>query len=491
MARRLLLGLLGVLCVLPAAAACGGGSPAAGGAAGVIPAGVPVYVSIDTDFEGDQIEQARELLARFPGSSGLLGMLEAELSEGAGVDFEQDVRPALGDRLDIAVLELPSDDSATPVVALLEPDDQDAFDALLEKASAEDRPVVAEIDGWTALAEDQATLDRFEQDREAGSLEESDEFKDAMDGLAEEALVRLYVGPSAFREALAEAQPSLTQLQQLFPVNGLGVALPVEDRGIRLEAAARTEFSSENFEPELPSAIPGGAIAYIGFGNVAEPIRDALDRAGEENPEVDQQIAQLELALGLSLQDDVLPLLERETAIAIYPGEAGAELPAFLVAMRVEDEAQAVATVDQILERAGQFFSEVPAPTRLEVEGVELRQVALSDGTTILYGGVDGTLFATTDSALAAELIGDGSRLADDEGFVDAGEQAELPDEIESLVYVNLNEGATYVFDLAEQAGESIPPQVAENVEPLAWLLFYSTREDDRSVASGFLALDE
>jgi hypothetical protein len=491
MKRRLVLGLLVVLCAL-AAAACGGGGSAAGqGAAEVVPAGVPVYASINTDFDGEQIEQARQLLARFPGSSGLLGMLEAQLEEDGDVDFQQDVRPALGDRLDLVVLELPEAGGPTPVVALLQPGDEAAFDALVEKTPAEDRPVIAEVDGWTAIAEDQAILDRFEQAREAGSLEDSEEFKDAMEGLEEDALARIYVGPSALREALQESDQSLPQLEQIFPLNGFGIALTAEDRGVRLEAAGKTELGFESFEPELPASIPGGAIAYVGFGNVADAIREVLNRVGEQNPELDRQIAQLELALGLSLDEDVLPLVEQETAIALYPGEAGSELPAFLLAVRVDDERQAVQIVDRILERAGQFSDEVPQPTTTQIDGVEAREVALPDGTTILYGGVDGLLFATTDSGLASELVGDGPRLADDATFADAGEQAELPDEVESLFYVNLNEGAEYAFGLAEQAGESVPPQVAENVEPLAWLLFHSTRDDDRSVASGFLALDE
>jgi hypothetical protein len=490
MKRRLVLGLLSLLCVLPVPA-CGGGSAAGTGAAGVIPAGVPVYVSLDTDFDGEQIQKARELLDRFPGSGAVLAMIESSLEEDGDVDFQRDVRPALGDRLDIVVLEIPNDGGSTPVVALLEPNDQEAFDALVQKTPEADRPAVAELDGWTVVADDQASIDRFEQEREAGTLEDSDDFKSAMEGLAEDALARLYVSQSALSDAVAQGDPSLSQLQQVLPKSGFGVAVTAEDRGLRLEAAAKTEQGTENFEPELPSTLPGGAIAYVGLGNVADSIRETLNRLGEQNPELDQQIAQVELALGLSLDQDVLPLVEQETAIALYPGAAGSQLPGFMLAMRVDDEQKAVATVDRVLERAAQFSTEVPQPTRTQIGGVEAREVTLQDGTTILYGGVDGVLFATNDSGLAAELTGDGPRLAEDAEFKDAGEQADLPDEVQSIAYVNLNEGTSYAFDLAEQAGQDLPPQASDNVEPLAWLLIYSTSEDDRSVASGFLALDE
>ncbi|HEX2504929.1 MAG TPA: DUF3352 domain-containing protein [Gaiellaceae bacterium] len=491
MTRRLVLGLLVSLCALPVAA-CGGGGPGAdAGAADIAPADASVYLSVDTDVEGEQIQQARELLARFPGSSGLLRMIESEIEEGGDVDFQQDVVPALGERLDVVVLEVPADGSEAPVVVLLQPDDEAALDRLIAKTSEEDRPVKAEIEGWTALASDQAALDRFEEGREAGSLEDSDEFENAMDGLDDEALVRAYVSPEAFRQVVAQGQTGVEELQRLYSPNGIGVTLAAAESGFGIEGAGTTDFQTENFEPSLPSAVPSGAIAYVGVGNLADAIREVLNRAGEENAEVDQQIAQLELALGLSLDEDVLPLFERESAVAVYPGAGGSELPAVLVATRVEDEQRAVAVVDQILERANQYDAQIPRPTRTEIAGVELRQVALSGGTTVVYGGSEGILFAVTDSELAANFLGDAARLSEDEVFQAASDRAELPEELESMFYVNLNAGADYAVALAEQAGQEVSPQVRENVEPLDWFLMHSTREDDRSVASGFLALDE
>jgi Protein of unknown function (DUF3352) len=490
MKRRLVLGLLAALCALPIAA-CGGGSAAGVGAAEVVPAGVPVYVSLNTDFEGEQIGQARALLERFPGWDGALRMLEAALEEDGEVDFQQDVRPALGPVLDVVVLEVPQDGSEPPVVFLLQPADEAKFDALLAKSPEGEKPVTAEVEGWTAVAQDQETLNQFEELRGGDSLEGSEAFENAMDGLAEDTLVRAYIDVPALTEvASMQSRQELRQFEQLFEVSAVGAAATAEENGFRLDAATRIEREGENFEPQLPGELPTGAIAYVGFGDLATTIRDALNRAGEQNPELDQQIAQLELALGLSLDEDVLPLLEQETAFAVYPAASGSELPSFLLALRVDDEAAAVAIVDRALERTREFSPEVPQPTTTEVGGVEVREVALPDGVTVLYGGLDGTFFATTEAALISELAGDGAKLSGDETYQRAGDNADLPDEVQSIFYVNLNAGADSAFELSEASGNAVPGVVRENVEPLDTLLLYGTQDGDRVQVSGFLALD-
>ena len=155
----------------------------------------------------------------------------------------------------------------------------------------------------------------------------------------------------------------MPQLQQLFQFNGFGLALSAEERGIGLEAAAQNEYElGELWSPSFrPPSRRRDRLLRLRQRRRADPRRAQPCR--RQNPELDQQIAQLELALGLSLDEDVLPLVEREAAVALYPGEAGSKLPAFLLVLRVDDDQQAVATVDQILERAGQFSSDVPAPT--------------------------------------------------------------------------------------------------------------------------------
>ena len=60
--------------------------------------------------------------------------------------------------------------------------------------------------------------------------------------------------------------------------------------------------------------------------------------------------------LGLSLEEDVLPLLAQEVAVALYAPEDSTD-PAVVAAAQVEDATQALETVDRIVERAGLLVS--------------------------------------------------------------------------------------------------------------------------------------
>ena len=117
------------------AAGCGGGSGGASSAGGaeIAPASSPLFISVNTDLGGDQITTFRMLLDKFPGSDGLLRMALAELEQ-KDVDFEQDVKPALGPELDIVLLDpgQGGETSDPEVVALVQPNAPAKRDALRE-----------------------------------------------------------------------------------------------------------------------------------------------------------------------------------------------------------------------------------------------------------------------------------------------------------------------------------------------------------------------
>ena len=473
------------------AAGCGGGSGGASSAGGadIAPASSPLFISVNTDLEGDQITTFRTLLDKFPGSDGLLRMALAELEQ-KDVDFEQDVKPALGPELDIVLLDL-GQGGETPnpeVVALLQPNDPAKLDALLEKDTDGTPTVKEEVDGWTVLAESQASIDRFKEMRSGGTLADSGRFADAMEGLPDDALARAYVNADAIVKSYQEtgAPLSAQAFDQLFPngVPSVGATVSAEEGGLRFQATGKTTQPTDTFEASLPDELPAGALAYVGFNNLAKGVRESLKSAGEANDQFDQQLGQIELVLGLSIDRDVLPLFEQEGAIAVYPAASGSGFPGIQLVVKVDDQEQAVGTIDKVLARAAQFLPGIPTPRSIDIGGVKAKAVEYQ-GTTIIYAGFDGKLVITNAADTIQAMQGSGEKLSDDQTYTSARENADVPGETSGIFYVNLNSAFDVVQSLSEQ-----PPQVQENVEPLDSFLLYSTADDGRVTVSGFLAIE-
>jgi hypothetical protein len=99
--------------------------------------------------------------------------------------WERDVKPALGDELNLALLSF--EDADHNYVFFTKPKDEAKFDKLLE--AGDDPQVHRKIDGWTVFADNKLSLDNFEQARSSGdSLSDKDEFRDAMGSLSEATL---------------------------------------------------------------------------------------------------------------------------------------------------------------------------------------------------------------------------------------------------------------------------------------------------------------
>ena len=130
------------------------------------------FISIDSDLSSDQWQQLDKLLRKFPSYPQLLAEARSSLKEEAGLDYESDIKPALGDEIDVVWLDFAA--GGTNVVALTKPDDPDALKRMIEKGNEKgpDTLVFEEQDGWFVLSDTQEKLDRFQEQaavrREAG-----------------------------------------------------------------------------------------------------------------------------------------------------------------------------------------------------------------------------------------------------------------------------------------------------------------------------------
>lgn len=470
------------------AGGCGGeaGGEGVGAGAEIAPASSDVFVSLANEPDGEQWQTAEQLLGRFPGGRDAIRELLAELEE-KGIDFERDVRPALGPEVDVVVLDVTRAKDGEGTVVLTQPADEAKLESLVEKG---DEVAYEMVDEWAVIAASADVIARFKEARSDESLADTDVWKDATDGLPDDALVRGFVNGSALtRAAAAEADGAGTFLSSA-GVGSVGFAVRAEDEGVSIDAAMRTqgEDASEPYEASLPDELPAGALAYVSWSDAAERLRQTLRQAGDENAEFDRYVAQAELALGLSLERDVLPLLEGEGGLAVYASEsdlaaAGRGRPAVVLALEVEDEQRALDTVDRVVERASAFLGSVERTDDTEIGGVAVRTVSL-DGGELLYAAFDGKLVLTSASGPLEAMLGDGGdALADDAAYAEARDAAGVPDETVGFAYANVD---AIVEGLAVEA----PADVRENLEPLGAVFVHGSRDDEETAVEGFLGID-
>lgn len=493
MRAQSLIPILVCLALAPAAAGCGAqGEAGLPAGAELVPADVAMFVAVDTDFESGQWETAGDLVDNFPDGDRLRGFILDELSS-EGIDLEEDVEPALGPQVNVVWLD-PRDDQS--FVGLTQPDDAEKLQELLDKADEE--MFFRDVEGWTAFAEDEKYLDALVQGRAAGSLSGDSQFADAMARVAEDALVRLYfngaVATPAFEEEAGFDPGTLTDVLPGGEVPWISVSLAAEDRGGRFEGAVGFADDPEgyvgpSYEAKLPEVAPAGALAYLSFNDLEGQFSKLRDVFAEVEPEFERDIARFENEIGVSLEEDVGPLLAGEGALYI---RRGAFIPEVTLLLEVDDEDEAVAVVDDLASGLNDYVP-LGVPRTTDIAGVEARQIDIEPPVSLYYAAFDGRLVVTTQRAGIVDLREEGDRLSGDDGFQDALEDADMPGETVGFAYVNLRETIPYVFGFlgaAGQDGESVPDEVGRNLEPLEHLVVFGTREGNVLEFSGFLAID-
>jgi len=485
-----------VAALLPVLAGCGSGSDV-GAAADVVPADVFVYASVDTDFDGDGWAALEEFAARFPDGENLLQSLADEINSGEeGIDFEADVKPALGDEVAVVVLDAPTEDplaegTSESFVVLLQPDDDAAFQRLLEKS--DEPPVTDEVDGWTVVAETQESLDSFLERLDGPRLDSSEDFERAMEDLDDGALARVFVNGAKLSEAYEAESSEKPPVDALLPGGELpsfGMAFDVESDSARIDGravfAGENPYATESYSADLPEKVPGDVLAYVSFNDLETAFSRFRDVAAETDPEAERQLGMAEGLLGVSLEEDVLPLLSGEGALYL---RAGAPIPEVTLVTEIEDDENALETLDKIVESAGGFEPRLRNPTTVEIDGVEARELPIDPPVSLYYAAFDGLLVVTSSQEGIAALREESDRLSDSEAFDDALDAAGVPGETQGFGYVDLQRAVPLFLGFAE-AGDAATDEARGYLEPLQSLVFYGDQDDETASFTLFLGVE-
>lgn len=457
----------------------------------IAPADAPVFVAIDSDLGSDQWQQADDLLQKFPGRAQLLDSIRKSLKEDSGLDYEQDLEPALGDEIDLVWMDFANDGSN--VVGLTQPKDDEAFRRMIEKGNkndtSPDKLVYDEVEGWFVLADEQAKIDRFKRETAGDKLADDASYKDALAELPEESLVSVYAKGQSITEALQKAfqeyQGSgqspfeLTTGQRL---DFITAALTAEDDGVRLAGAARASEEPKTqarvYSSKLIEDVPGDAVAFLTFRG-----DDSFVRQAQSSPTYRRALKQFRRMYGLQL-DKLLAAFKGEVALYIRPATP---FPQFTLLV---SEASDQSAVDiELLFKAlyGQGEAK-PCPPTSE-DGIAVRCADLGE-LSLRYALVDGTLVLTTGPNPVAELRSSDAKLSESEAYKNAVQAAEMPAETAGFLWIDVFPTLTMIVGLSDATDGPVPPDLLVNLEPLKSVLVWGDADGRTSSFSAFLAID-
>jgi hypothetical protein len=410
-----------------------------------VPATTAVYGTVYLQPSAGQKMNLAALLGHVPGLADAasldnkLHQIAGQLLAQAGLDYEGNLRPWLGDQLSIAVEPDGTDPSQARFTLLVAVKDPAAAAAALERIAA-DRQLAGEPesyqgveltvapDGAWALLDDllvvggdaptvRAALDA-DADR-APSLADDTSFLAAMRRVPPDHLASIYVDLSSLA-GIAGAS------EQLRGYSDASLALVVERNGLRLAgsapfdaaaapASAREAFALASEPSSLADWMPDDTQAELVVFGAAQALLAAEEQLGSNaaTPEVADLLNQVRalaaVGLGINLDDDLLPLFDREAAVAV--GRLADATPSTQLLLRPADAAAAQASLDRMRDALrGHGFS----VGERDADGVTITTVTVPDFGEVSYAVRDGVIIAALDPdqvATALTAAADGSTL--------------------------------------------------------------------------------
>ena len=407
-------------------AGCGGGSEGGGpleNALGYLPADSPFVATLATNPEGKQVKAIEKILGRFPFESLVRGQLNQALEQ-QDLDFEKDLKPALGNEFVVGALDAESfiaDDSEPRVIGAIQAKDKGALEKLLEKGKAREigekdgAKLYETSDGDAAAVDDDVFLvgnNRADLeaaiDRRAGDDRMTeDRLNEALEGLPGDALVRTFLDV----KQLIDTDPDTADARKVEYVSAIrdfGLTASVAEDAVNVDFRLGTE--AEGLEDaDLPFASGEQsppvleADGEVGFGlrdpaqifRFGETAGQAINPAGFGQYEAGK--SQLERRLDLSFEDDVLSQLAGDvSATSAIDGKFGVrsaltDAPAF--ERTLAKIARALPAI------SGGAIGAVSPPKG----GDDLYSVATQDGVRIFFGVVGESFVLANDQATAQE----------------------------------------------------------------------------------------
>lgn len=460
--------------------ACGGSTGNGPGGIGdsgasLISSDAVVYASVDGDLGSSRWQRVETLLKKFPIRDKLLAEVRKGLDEHQ-LDYDNDLKPALGPEIDVAAVPGTSAQDTTYAV-FTKPESIDKAKALVAKLDEGSSPEATRVvDGWLFVANSQTMINRVLKGS-GSSLADDGRFKEAFGQLPEDSLLKLYAnGPQ-----LSKLVGSLSGVAQMAAAGGtesnkldwVAVAAFADDDGLEVQGDAKSTTGGSLVGPayssKLISGVPADAFAFVTYHGSSGS--DPLSRL-RENPSFGERLRKIEQELGMPL-DDVIGLFQHETAFYVRPGPG---LPEFSLVLETPDTEHALATIDRLAARVAKLKA-----ARLGAEqqdGLDVKTLDFGP-VTARWAGFDGRVLLTTSPTGISDYRSSGDKLADSSAYRDALDSAGAPDKTNGLVYLDVADVAQLIENYAGLAGGKLPPDLEQNLKPLRSFVAYASSGGD------------
>jgi hypothetical protein len=434
-----------------------GGDAATDTTAKLMPAGALAYAHLST-ADRTQDARLRSIAGRFGAVRTALPRLAAALSPAAaGLDFEKDIRPWLGDDAAVAVL-----DGGTPML-VASVRDRGAAGRLLDRLGATPAGAYKGValrqlkpSATVAIAGDHlvagpAAEVRAAIDRDAGtgtpSLADNRVYRRAAATRSGAATLDVFAPSLGLRRALDGrtgiagvagrllASPTLDGVDAQFTAEETGVR--VNARVLRVPGAKRPA----GYTPSLAARAPANAAGFLSLPGL-DAAADAIVRLGG-GPTIDAITGALPTAAGIELDDLIAPLSD-EAQITVTGGGSG---PVFTVAARTHDEDSTRGSLARLQRPLGERLAGGAPFTQLEQGGATGFSVNVTPELQPTYAVSKGAVVASTARSGLDQLAPAKAPLTDNEVF-----KKVMPDgdaKVEALGFLDSRQ----LLALAERTG--------------------------------------
>lgn len=501
----------------------------------LVPDSADVVVVANLDPSVSQKANLLRLSGKFPKlktSQDLSRQLDDTLNQGfkgAGLSFDQDIKPWLGSRIGLSVtvsdrpavlLMVDSRDDAKAKAALRKVRNSDQGKAMHwsdktyqgqtvsvgTSTDGSEPAVYAYVDHTVLLSNNEGLVhDAIDADRGAkGRLADSTQYKSTLALLPADHLLLIYADGTRIDRQLKDSLRSgsggvpASSLNQVDAFRSLGFALSAQPDGLaadlqirldssKLDASTRTALSQRKSLTALINRVPSKAYAFLATNSIKQTAQALADQAARSGPDAKQALDQL----GLTGPRGALDHLTGLAAVELSPSSSPA--PGGALILTTDDPGGLQRVFDNLVSSAQSSGS--ASLQRQTYKGVDVTIVNdpsfSQQGYAPAYAvtGNLGIVGTTPDQVFSIiDAAGGQYRVGNDPVYAEAASRVDRdPD---TIAFLDITQGAAEIRAALPADGQGqYDRDVAPNIQPLKALILTGKQQPDRISERLFLRI--